>query len=104
MSANVKKAGRIGTKVVAVFLFLVLVMFNVEVGLYNGESSERSILGLKLSLFTPDALSSGSSIPCWSAAENVPSWYHVNCVTCSNIPGKPYGPVGSCSGSDPGEN
>jgi len=59
MSANFKKAGRIGTKIVAAFLFLVLVMFNVEVGLYDGEASGNGILGLTMSVFVPDAVASG---------------------------------------------
>ncbi len=61
MSAQVKKAGKIGTKIVAVFLFLFLILFNVQVGLYDGESSERSILGLTMSVFVPGALG-GSDI------------------------------------------
>jgi len=63
MSAQVKKAGRIGTKIVAAFLFLFLVIFNVEVGLYDGESPESSILGLTLSVFVPETVAGGGSDP-----------------------------------------
>jgi len=63
MSAQVKKAGRIGAKIVAVFLFLVLLMFNVEVGLYDGEVSGSGILGLTMSVFVPDLLAGGGSNP-----------------------------------------
>ena len=58
MSAQVKKAGRIGTKIVAAFLFLVLVMFNVQIGMYDGESGDISLFGLKLSLFIPSIAAS----------------------------------------------
>ncbi len=63
MSAQVKKAGRIGTKIVAVFLFLFLVMVNVEVGLYDGEGSGNGILGLTMSMFVPGAFAGGGSNP-----------------------------------------
>ena len=53
MSAKVKKAGRIGTKIVAVFLFVFLVMFNVQIGMNVGESGDISLWGLTLSLFAP---------------------------------------------------
>jgi len=41
MSAQVKKAGRIGTRVVAALLFLFLLMVNVEVGSYDGKPNIR---------------------------------------------------------------
>ncbi len=63
MSAQVKKAGRIGTKIVAAFLFLFLVMFNVEVGLYDGEKQESGILGMVLNVFVTEA--DASSQYCW---------------------------------------
>ncbi len=63
MSAQVKNAGRIGTKVVAAFLFLFLVMFNVEVGLYDAESSKSGILGLTMSVFVPSSFAGGGSDP-----------------------------------------
>jgi len=58
MSAQVKKAGRIGTKIVAAFLFVFLVMFNVQIGMHDGESSDINLFGLKLSVFIPTALAS----------------------------------------------
>jgi len=63
MSANIKKTGRIGTKIVAGFLFLFLIMFNVEVGLYDAESSGSGILGLTMSVFVPGALAGGGAYP-----------------------------------------
>lgn len=63
MSANIKKAGRIGTKIVAAFLFLFLVMFNLEVGLYDGEGSDNGILGLTMSVFVPGVFAGGGSNP-----------------------------------------
>jgi len=59
MSAKIKNAGRIGTKVVAAFLFLFLLMVNVEVGLYDGGPTEGGILGLTMSVFVPGALADG---------------------------------------------
>lgn len=53
MSVKVKKAGRFGTKIVAVFLFVFLVMFNVQIGMHDGESGDISLWGLTLSLFVP---------------------------------------------------
>ena len=53
MSAQVKKAGRIRTKIVATFLFVFLMMFNVQIGMHDGESGDISLFGLTLSLFTP---------------------------------------------------
>ena len=35
MSAQVKKAGRIGMKIVAGFLFLFLVMLNINIGIFE---------------------------------------------------------------------
>ena len=61
MSAKVKKAGRIGTKIVAAFLFVFLVMFNVQIGMHDGESADISLFGLKLSLFTPTYASTGET-------------------------------------------
>lgn len=63
MSAQVKKAGRIGTKIIAAFLFLFLLIFNVQVGLYDGETTEGGILGLTLSVFVPGAMAGGGSDP-----------------------------------------
>ncbi len=63
MSANIKKTGRIGTKIVAGFLFLFLVMFNVEVGLYDGETSKSGIFGLMMNASIPDANAGGGSDP-----------------------------------------
>ncbi len=62
MSAKVKKAGRIGTKFVAAFLFVFLVMFNVQIGFQDEQSEDISLFGLKLSLFTPSIVA--SSDPC----------------------------------------
>jgi len=58
MSAQVKKAGRIGTKFVAVFLFIFLVMFNVQIGMHDGESRDINLLGLSISVFVPNAIAS----------------------------------------------
>ncbi len=58
MSAQVKKAGRIGTKIVATFLFLFLVMFNVQIGMHDGQSSDINLFGLKISVFVPNAIAS----------------------------------------------
>jgi hypothetical protein len=55
MSAQVKKTGRIGTKIVAVFLFLFLLMVNVEVGLY-GELLESNFLNIPLGIQVQDAM------------------------------------------------
>jgi len=59
MSVKVKKAGRFGTKIVAVFLFVFLVMFNVQIGMHDGESGDISLWGLTLSLFTPSFAATG---------------------------------------------
>jgi len=66
MSAQVKKAGRIGTKIVAAFLFLFLVLFNVQVGLYDGESSERGIFGLTMSVLLKEAKASNQYCGIWN--------------------------------------
>jgi len=75
MSTQFKKAGRIGTKIVAAFLFLFLLMFNVEVGLYDVETSESGILGFAMSVFVQDAVAGGGSDP-----EDCDA----NCEDCSN--------------------
>jgi hypothetical protein len=61
MSAKVKKAGRIGTKIIAVLLFVFLVIFNVQMGVHDVESGDISLFGLSLSLFIPDAVASDCS-------------------------------------------
>jgi len=95
MSAQVKKAGRIGTKIVAAILFVFLVMFNVQIGLHDGESSDISLFGLNLSVFVPNAIASGetSCYPAyrWSLFSRVNF-----CGTCDKVWGKYQGEMGIC--------
>jgi len=78
MSAQVKKAGRIGTKIVAAILFVFLVMFNVQVGMHSGETSDVSLFGLELSIFVPSALATGNSNTCYDSGTTCHFW-NINC-------------------------
>jgi hypothetical protein len=101
MSVKFKKAGRIGARIIAAFLFVCIVMFNVQIGMHDGESGDISLLDLKLNLFAPNALAceyEGGSIPCWSQIRWASFWnYSVYCPTCSGRIGTGIGTEGSCN-------
>ncbi len=97
MSAHVKKAGRVGTKVVAAFLFLVLVMFNVEVGMYDGEGS--GILGITVNTFLSDLMASGWCCSAYSPCGECHAGGACNECTCSGGSG---GVHCSCDGKQGG--
>ncbi len=108
MSAQVKKAGRIGTKIVAVFLFLFLLMFNVELSLYNGEATESGMLGLTLGLFLKDAIACDNPGASCAILSNCDS--SMSCCESGEINGctircvsAPDNPI-NCPNSDLGEN
>ena len=96
MSAKIKKAGRFGTNIVAAFLFVFLVMFNVQIGMHDWESGDISLFGLKLSVFVPNAIATGDqwTFRCDEFPGCAGGWcyqgnYIGNCVVyCPNIPGR----------------
>jgi len=76
------------------FFFVFLVMFNVQIGMNDGESSDISLLGLSISVFVPNAVASGSS--CY-ATYIISLFHRVHyCGTCSTKWGKGEGRLGSC--------
>jgi len=101
MSAQVKKAGRIGTKIVASFLFLVLIMFNVEVGLYDGETSKGGILGLTMSVFVPELLANSTCVDERAGCQGTIRTFSCASDICGNSAANE---CYICISSDPGEN
>lgn len=81
MSAQVKKAGRIGTKIVAALLFVFFVMFNVQIGMHDGETRDINLFGLKISIFIPNAMATNDfakepseQIETWTICKNTEPW------------------------------
>lgn len=63
MLTHILKVRLFGTKIVALFLFLFLVMFNIWVGMYDGKSSLFSLFGFTLSLSTSSVVADGTCCP-----------------------------------------
>lgn len=90
MSAQTKKVARIGTKIVALFLFVFLVMFNLQIGIYDGDLSGISLFGFSLNVSTPSAMADGTCCPeanslCVVDGKAWKNYYYKGVGTCGGV-------------------
>ncbi len=60
MSAQIKRAGVKGVRILATMLFVFLMLFNIQLAFDDGGAGDISLLGLRLSAFVPSAVATQS--------------------------------------------
>ncbi len=56
MSAKIKRASVYGVRIFAAALFIVLMLFNIQVGFDAGSASDIKLLGIRLSALLPTSV------------------------------------------------